>query len=81
MNCSMFSCSHFSNFLSDPFGKQSVLSKRGQETTSSEGSTMAKPKPMVPAKAKPVNFVLEPVKREGKSPVGLWISGQSSERR
>ena len=32
----MFSCSHFSNFLSYPIGKQSAVSKRGQETTSSE---------------------------------------------
>ena len=30
----MFSCSHFSNFLSDPIGKQSAMSKRGQEATS-----------------------------------------------
>ena len=35
MSFSMFSCSHFSNFLSDPIGKQSVMSKRGQEATSS----------------------------------------------
>ena len=34
------------------------MSKRGQETTSSEGSPMAKPKPMVLVKAKPVNLVL-----------------------
>ena len=34
------------------------MSKRGQETTSSEGSPMAKPKPMVPAKTRPVNLVL-----------------------
>ena len=54
MSFSMFSCSHFSNFLSDPIGKQSAMSKRGQETTSSEGSPMAKPKPVVPA----VNLVL-----------------------
>ena len=52
------SCSHFSNFLSDPLRKQSAMSKRGQETTSSEGSPMAKPKPMVPAKARPINLVL-----------------------
>ena len=58
MSFSMFSCSHFSNFLSDPIGKQSAMSKKGQEATSSEGSPMAKPKPMVPAKTRPVNFVL-----------------------
>ena len=44
MNFSMISCSHFNNFLSDPIGKQSTMSKRGQEATSSEGSPMAKPK-------------------------------------
>ena len=34
MNFSMFFCSHFSNFLSDPIGNQSAMSKRGQESTS-----------------------------------------------
>ena len=34
------------------------MSKRGQEATSSEGSPMAKPRPLVPAKAKSVNLVL-----------------------
>ena len=58
MSFSMFSCSHFSNFLSDPIGKQSAMSKRGQEAPSSEGSPMAKPKPMVPKKTRPVNLVL-----------------------
>ena len=53
----MFSCSHLSHFLSDPITMQSDMSKRGQETTSSEGSPMAKPTPMVPAKAKPDNLV------------------------
>ena len=53
----MFSCSHFSNFLSDPIRKQSAMSKGGQEATSSEGSPMAKPKPMIPAKARPINLV------------------------
>ena len=58
MSFSMFSCSQISNCLSDPIGKQSAMSKRGQEaTTSSEGSLMANPKPMVPAKARPVNVV------------------------
>ena len=51
----MFSCSHFSNFLSDPIGKQ--MSKRGQEATSSEGSSMAKTKSMIPVKARPINLV------------------------
>ena len=38
--------------------KQSAMSKRGQEATSSEGSPMAKPRPTIPAKAKSVNLVL-----------------------
>ena len=58
MSFSTFSCSHFSNFLSDPIRKQSAMSKRGQEATSSEGSPMAKPKPTVPATARPINLVL-----------------------
>ena len=33
------------------------MSKRGQEATSSEGSPMVKPRPMIPAKTKPVKFV------------------------
>ena len=58
MNFSKFSCSHSSNFLSDSIGKQSAMSKRRQEATSTEGSPMAKPKPAVPAKARPINLVL-----------------------
>ena len=52
MSFSMFSCSHFSKFLSDPIGKQSAMSKRG------EGSPVAKPKPMVTAKTRPVNYAV-----------------------
>ena len=44
------------------------MSKRGQETTSSEGSPMAKPKPMVPAKARPINLVLRSRGARGKNP-------------
>ena len=33
------------------------MSKRGQEATSGEGSSVAKPKPMVPANARPMNLV------------------------
>ena len=58
LNFSMFSCIHFSNFLSDSIGKQSAMSKRGQDATSSERSPMAKPNPTVPAKARPLNLVL-----------------------
>ena len=49
MNFSMFSCSHL--FL--PNRKQSVMSKRGQEGTSGEGSAMAKPRSMNLVMAKP----------------------------
>ena len=48
VNFSMYSWSHFSNFLfdiSDHVRKQSAMSKRGQKTTSNEGSPMVKAKP------------------------------------
>ena len=57
MSFSMFSCSHFSDFLSDPIGMQSAMSKNGQDATPSEGSPVAKPKPMVPARARQINLV------------------------
>ena len=57
MNFSMFSCSHLNKFLSDSIGKQSALSKRCQDATSS--SPMSKPKPTVPAKTRPLNLVLD----------------------
>ena len=71
----MFSCSHFSDFLSDPIGKQNAMSKRGQEATSSEVSPMAKSKPMVPAEARPVNVVLRsPWSARGNPPQDLGHS-------
>ena len=46
MNFSMYSCSHFSDFLSDDqVRKQSAMSKKGQKTTSNESSPTAKAKP------------------------------------
>ena len=57
-NLSMFSCSHFNNFLSNPTREQSAMSMRGQEVTSGEGSPMAKSKPLIPAKARPINLVV-----------------------
>ena len=43
MNFSMYSCSHFCDFISDDqVRKQSTMSKRGQKTTSNEGSPTAK---------------------------------------
>ena len=45
----MFSCRHFSKFLSDPIEKQGATPKRGQEAISSKVSPTAKSKPMVPA--------------------------------
>ena len=65
MNFSMFSCSYFSYDLCDPIGKQSAMSKRGQEATSSEFSPMAKPKPMIPAKS--VECEEEPSARSQRS--------------
>ena len=52
----MYSSSNFSNFP-DQIGKQSAMTKRGQEATSSECSPMAKPKPKIPAKTRPLNLV------------------------
>ena len=49
MSFSMYSCSHFSNFLADdlhPIGKQNAMSKRSQKTTSNEGAPTAKEKSM-----------------------------------
>ena len=57
MNFSMFFCSHFGSFLSYPNGKQSAMSERGLEAISSKGSPMPKPKPMIQAKARPINLV------------------------
>ena len=74
MNFSMFSCRHFSNFLSDPIRKQSAMSKRGQEATSSEGLPMAKPKPMnsAMAKSRPMSLVLQiPLGARKKPPQDL----------
>ena len=66
MSFSMFSCSPFSNFLSDPIGKQSVMSKRGSR--SDFQWRMAKPKPTVSAKAKPVNLVLRSPRSTRENP-------------
>ena len=74
MTFSMFSCSHFSNFLSDPIRNQSAMSKRGQKTTSSEGSPMAKPRPMnsAMAKSRPMNLVMHnPLSARKKPPQDL----------
>ena len=47
----MNSCSHFSNCLSDhQVIKKSAMSKRGQKTTSNEGSPMAKARPCLVAR-------------------------------
>ena len=56
----------FQQFLSDPTRKQSAMSKRGQEATSSEGSSMAKPKPNNPLSARknPPQDLWDPVNPE-----------------
>ena len=45
MNLSLFSCSRFSPFLSDPMRKQCAMSKSVQESNLKEGLAVAKPKP------------------------------------
>ena len=51
MNFSMYSCSHFNDFLSDDqVRKQSATSKRGQKTTPKEGSPTAKARPCLVAR-------------------------------
>ena len=72
MSFSMFSCTHFSEFLSHPIGKQSAMSKRGQETTSREGSSEGE--------TNHLGFV-QPAEREVKSFTRLGISSQSGDRR
>ena len=70
LNFSMFSCSHFSNFLSDPTRKQSAMLLRGPEATSNAGSPMAKPQPMnsAMAKSRPMNLVLHNPLNARKNP-------------
>ena len=69
LSFSMFSCSHFSDFLfDDQVGKQTAISRRGQEATSNEGSPMAKPRPAIPVKARPTNLVMRnPRSEDGSS--------------
>ena len=51
LSFSMYSCSHFSDFLlDDQVRKQSAMSKRGQTTTSNEGSPKAKARPCLVAR-------------------------------
>ena len=51
MNFSLYSCRHFSDFLSDDeVRKQSAMSKRGQKTTSNEGFSMAEARPCLVAR-------------------------------
>ena len=50
------------------------MSKRGQEATSSEGSPMAKPMPMIPAIARPINLVSHS-KWEDRKTLNIQIPG------
>ena len=68
MNLSMFSCSHFL-----PIRKQSVVSKRTQESTPKEGSAVAKPRPMslvsgnlLSAKKDPPQYLSDPNSQENQ---------------
>ena len=67
----MFSCSHFSNFLSDPIRKQQCHVKERTRRYFQWRFPMAKPKPMNPAMAKsrPMNLVLHnPLSARKKEP-------------
>ena len=79
MSFSLFSFSNFSNFLSVPIGKQSVMSKRDQEPTSQcDGET----KTNFSSEGETCQLgVTQPVEREGQSSAGFGISRQSSECR
>ena len=47
----MYSWSHFSDFLSDDqVRKQGAMAKRGQKTTSNEGSPLVKARPCLVAR-------------------------------
>ena len=81
MNFSRFSCSYFSEFLSEPIGKQSAMSKGGQQAASREGSPVAKPKPTVPAKARQINLVSRRPWSEENSSQNLVNLVQSKEFR
>ena len=69
MNFSMFSCSHFSKFLSYPIRKQSAMSNRRQEGTSEESSPMAKSRFMKSAivTSRPMNLVSHSLLSEGNN--------------
>ena len=59
------------------------MSKRGQEATSSEGSPMAKPELVVPAKARPLNLVARNPWSEKNSSQNLYLvnPGNADERK
>ena len=77
MSFSMFCCSHFGNFLSDPIGKaESRVKERSRSDfqwrftdgeTQTNGSSDAETHQL---------GVTQPVEREGKSPAGFGISGK-----
>ena len=74
MNFSMYSYSHFSNFLSDnsdQVGKQSAMSKRSQKTTSDEGSPIGESETMPGASRARCEGVRRSLSRR------FGISGQS----
>ena len=79
----MLSFSHFSDFLSDPIGKQSAMSKRGQEATSREDSPMAKPETTIPAKARPLNLAAHSLWSEKNSSqnLGYLVNPENADER
>ena len=82
MSFSLFSFSNFSNFLSVPIGKQSVMSKRDQEPTSQWRFTDGETKTNFSSEGETCQLgVTQPVEREGQFSAGFGISRQSSECR
>ena len=82
MSFSVFCCSRFSNFLSDPIGKQSAMSKREAKKHFPMKVPDGETKTNVSSKDEPVNLTLRrPVEREGKSSTGCGISVQFGECR
>ena len=80
----MYSQSHFNDFLSnDQVGKRSAMSKGGQEATSNGGSPMAKPRPPIRAKARPINPVMRSPSREEDSSqsLGYLVNQENADER
>ena len=94
LSFSMFSCSHFCVifFLTIRFESKSDMSKRGQETTSNEGSPVAKARPRLVARdpkseeisSQSLRYLVNPVNADERKEVEIapgisWRSASRSE--